>query len=268
MIIFDNVLDSHAPDCFDSDFWTGCIVVLFNLMRVCVSTNCSQVTNLSAVGTCGSLEFAICFLVLPFHNTHVSDARLLPFPLPLPEPFPVPSALGDRLFFVYLCFHFCTPLPNVLVCHTSCTSRLCTNTHFSCESSFRSSGMSECLATPSVLSTSGGSSSSGWPCRDNPLIVNCSSAYELSDPCGSFETFLTQSRHASSNNFSLGQLYWEHCCDTRRTGVSTKPFSQPGPSPCMLHSSCCLHARSLWLVRQCLPQAPRTAPSAHSLSRV
>ena len=51
-------------------------------------------------------------------------------------------------------------------------------------------------------------SSSGWPCRANPLIVRCSIACELSDLCGSFETFLTQSRHTSSNCFSLGQLYW------------------------------------------------------------
>ena len=40
-------------------------------------------------------------------------------------------------------------------------------------------------------------SNSGWPCRDNPLIVSCSIACELSDPCGCFETFLTLSRHTS-----------------------------------------------------------------------
>ena len=50
-------------------------------------------------------------------------------------------------------------------------------------------------------------SSSCWPRRDNPLIVSCSIARELSDPCGSFET-LTHSRHTSSNGFSLGQLHW------------------------------------------------------------
>ena len=48
------------------------------------------------------------------------------------------------------------------------------------------------------------------------LAMSCQSAdpsvariaSELSDPCGSFETFLTQSRHTSSNGFSHGQLYW------------------------------------------------------------
>ena len=53
-------------------------------------------------------------------------------------------------------------------------------------------------------------SSSGWPCRAIPLIVSCPIACEISDPCGSFETLLTHSRHTSSNGFSLGQLYWNN----------------------------------------------------------
>ena len=53
-------------------------------------------------------------------------------------------------------------------------------------------------------------SSSGWPCRAIPLIVSCPIACEISDPCGSFETLLTHSRHTSSNGFPLGQLYWNN----------------------------------------------------------
>ena len=38
-IIFDNALNTHAPDCFDSDLWTVFIVVLINLVCVGVSTH-------------------------------------------------------------------------------------------------------------------------------------------------------------------------------------------------------------------------------------
>ena len=126
--------------------------------------------------------------------------------------------------------------PSVLVCHMSYTTRLCTNTHFSCESGVRSSGsfdLSSQRQCPLVVVTGHDRlwrdnfstcvrtscqaigalnlrwfSSSGCPCRDNPLIVSCSLACELSDPCGSFETFLTHSRHTSSNGFSFGQPHW------------------------------------------------------------
>ena len=69
MIILDSVLNSHAPNYFDSDFWTWFICILFNLVCVRVATYRSQVTNFSAVCTCCSLEFAICFLVSFFSTT-------------------------------------------------------------------------------------------------------------------------------------------------------------------------------------------------------
>ena len=73
---------------------------------------------------------------------------------------------------------------------------------------------------------------------------------ELSDPGGSFETFLTHSRHTSSNGFSLGQLFWN--TSVKLVAVESRP-NLPH------HSLSHLHARSLWLVQQCLLQALRTA---------
>ena len=84
---------------------------------------------------------------------------------------------------------------------------------------------------------------------------------ELSDPCGSFETFLTHSRHTFSNGFSLGQLY-------QNTSVNSSPASldqtsrAAWPKP-MHHSLSRLHAQYFWLVRQCLLQVVRTAPFVH-----
>ena len=67
-----------------------------------------------------------------------------------------------------------------------------------------------------------------------PLIVNCSIACELSDPCGSFETFLTHSCHTSSNGFSHGQLCWN--TSVKLVAPVSRPnlFSQTGPSPCSI----------------------------------
>ena len=136
-------------------------------------------------------------------------------------------------------FRYCTPLQSVLVCHKSCTSRFCTNTHFSCESGFRRSGTSdlslqcqcpsvvvivggrlwrdifrlesECLATPSVLSASGGSQALDWPCRAIPLIVSCPIACEISDPCGSFEDLVDPlAPHIFERFLARPTVYWNN----------------------------------------------------------
>ena len=91
----------------------------------------------------------------------------------------------------------------------------------------------ECLAVPSVLSTSSGSQAMADHGRDNPLIVSCSISCELSDPCGSLETFLTHLRH-TLRTASRSASCIEHFCESRRSRASTKPLAQPGPSPCAI----------------------------------
>ena len=88
--IFDNFLDSHTPNFFDSGFWTGFICIRLNLMCVRVSTHRPQVTNFSTAWTCHTLEFTIRFLVSLQQRTHVSGVRFLPVPVPVPWPVPLP----------------------------------------------------------------------------------------------------------------------------------------------------------------------------------
>ena len=47
--IVDSAQNSHAPNFFDSYFWTGFIYILLSLACVRVSTHRPQVTNFSAV---------------------------------------------------------------------------------------------------------------------------------------------------------------------------------------------------------------------------
>ena len=145
------------------------------------------------------------FLSTTYNMFQVFDS--LPLPLPLPEPFPEPFRPWGSLVSESVCFHFHKPLPSVLVRHTSCTSHLCTNSVFHDVVGFHNSGIlhlstqhrcplvvvtvgdrlwraifrpeSECLAMPSVLSTSSGSQALAGHVVTTHLIVSCSSAREL-----------------------------------------------------------------------------------------
>ena len=90
-----------------------------------------------------NLQSAFLCPSFPQHK-HVSGGRLLPLPFPLPvkpSPVPVLTMLGGCLSVNVVNFRFGKLSPSVLVCHTSYMSRICTNTHLSCESGFRSSGI-------------------------------------------------------------------------------------------------------------------------------
>ena len=86
-------------------------------------------------------------------------------------------------------------------------------------------------------------SSSGWSCRDNPLIVNCSIACELSDHCGSFDYLLDPFAPHVFERFSHGQLCWNTAMKLVAP-VSRPTFLAAWPKP-MLHFSSCLLAQSL-----------------------
>ena len=112
---------------------------------------------------------------------------------------------------------------------------------------------SEGLAKPLAPPTSSGFQS----CRDNPLIVRCSIACELSRPCGSLRpsrpTRAKRLRTGSPSATCTGTLL-----EARRARVSAEPLSPLGPSPRSV-LLLCLHAQSVWLLR-----AVFAASTAHS----
>ena len=235
---------------FDSDFRTGFIWILLNLVCVRVSTHRSQVTNFSAVWTRCSFEFAICFLVsFLFHSTYIFQVFVsclylclcLNLYLNICQCLPVScvsnstclcqvssfsTRLASLIFIPAVVPSMCLASAAVVfgTCqHSADVQWLWWLLVIACERYFRLE--SECLAMPWVLSTSSGSQA-----LTDHIVTTRWSSVAQSLVSSSFETFLTHSRHTSSNGFSLGQLY-SHFCETRRSRVSTKPLAQPGPSP-------------------------------------